>query len=292
MLQTIDMKILYINNYACEKQYISQVENYTFLSNHLWGVYELQAQGYQVDYINSNDLPVFEGSRNFITKLIYSYKRNKYLKNKLTKYENYDVIYSAITGSKQMDYFAKLKKKKAIKSKLIAVLHHPVNRVKYAEIYDKIFILSKEVMKNFNYSNQEFLFWGPELSFFDHWSTKVGKDEKKINYLKLLSNGKTHRNHNEFLHAAEHLDVAATIICDQASLPKQEFLTNEKFTIIYPDDKQKPLSAIENTKMVSETDVMIIPVDKNNYHLCGLTSFVDAIALGKPILCQAIHSSM
>lgn len=36
--------------------------------------------------------------------------------------------------------------------------------------------------------------------------------------------------------------------------------------------------------MVHESDVMVIPVRKDNVHLCGLTSFIDGIALGKPII--------
>lgn len=270
------MKILYINNYSCNSKHLAEVEDYTFLSNHLWGVYELYKRGHQIDFLNSRDFPSVEGKKNFITRLLNSFRTKKYYREVLDQYKNHDVIYSPISGSKQMDFFAKLKKKKKIKAKLIATLHHPENRLKHISAYNKILFLSKIVMSHFSMSNQEYLFWGPDMPFFND-NMNGARSKNKSNRLTFISNGKTFRDHNLFLSAAYRAKALTITICNSDSAPDERYCLNKDHQIFCIDNNSKRISAVENTKMVHESDVMVIPVRKDNVHLCGLTSFIDGI---------------
>lgn len=241
-------------------------------------------RGNHVEFLPSDKAPAMKGKKNFIKKLILSLKRKIYRKRVLNKYRDFDIIYSAMTGSMQMNYYSRLKEKGKMKAKLIAVLHHPVNTLKYPSAYHKILFLSKGVETGFTYPHKEYLFWGgPDLSYYDYWINKLQKNREMKDII-FISNGKSHRNHDEFLYVADKLQVKAIVTCDNTTLPEKKYLNNKNFNILYPNNSKRAITSNENIELVLSADVMVIPVRTDNIHLCGLTSFVDAIALGKPVI--------
>lgn len=281
------LKILYINNYSCDESAYNQVKNKRYPSNHLWGVCELREKGHHVEFIDMNH-PQIKGKKNIIKKLIYKVQKKIYFGKIFRKYKNYDVVYSSQTDLSQTYFFAKSKKKGLCNPIMIAVLHHPGAYIPYSESYDKMIFISKPVldMRPDFRSIAEYAFWGPDLNFYNYWKNKnvSNRHIENPNELIFVSNGKTRRDNNAFLSAASELDANVIIVCDSTCTPEQKYFSNDKFEIITSSQIGDTISNVDNISLLSKTDIMVIPINIESDVLCGLTSFVDALAMGMPII--------
>ena len=122
-------------------------------------------------------------------------------------------------------------------------------------MYEKIICIStytQNYLINNGLSNTEYIFWGPDLSFY-----AVEADSEKV--YDFYSNGKSFRDFD----LLKRLDTPYKILA-----------LNQKSRV----------SAKENVTLCTKSRVMLIPVCANVRGIVGLTSVCDALALGMPIL--------
>lgn len=257
-------KILYINDYACSPQAFLDVKSGTYPECHLWGMVEYIDSHSNINfkYCNPNDYPF-----NYSFGKKYSRYLNQFvhlikwilifLKN-----ANCDIIYSALPG---YDIGFLLAKKLGFKPyKVLTVVHHPSSRLILKNMYDKIIFISKTCHEQYKgYSNTEYIFWGPDLKFYNQIETNTIK--KQIDF---ISAGKTLR--------------------DYATLRRALSKLNANYIIIGENDaRNNEISYFELLKLYSQSKFIVIPMKKlkkDNNLINGLTSFIDALGMGLPVI--------
>lgn len=244
-------KVLYINDYAIGKSYIDLCRNAEYPSHHLWGI-DVLCENFTIKYARVNKSRKFPRLKLLINNVIFFFKNI-----------NVDIVYSALPGYSLLFLIAK---KLHIKNyKILTIVHHPNSRILFPKIYDKmIFICPFAYEKYKSYTNSEYIFWGGDLNFYDKW--KLKKEIKQFNF---ISAGKTYRDYSLLEKVMNKLRVSYRIF----------------------GNKNSTINEISYTDLMgyyNKSQYVVIPVIKNINNqgqiLCGLTSFVDAVMLGIPIL--------
>lgn len=173
--------------------------------------------------------------------------------------------------------------------KLISIIHHPpFNKLlkftrpdaciffseKYKNMADEI--SPKNVSKHFA------IRWQPDKNWY---TTKItGIEDKEQKYM-FIDNGKTFRDH-EMMCEAIYKIGAKTVLINQESAKPKNYIEgkNLDFIILKKPDDEFLLKYLIKSKCI------LIPAKKDpNKELLGpigITSFMDAIALGMPVICS------
>ena len=120
--------------------------------------------------------------------------------------------------------------------------------------------------------------WYPDKNWYD----KHRKDMNVCHLYDFLDNGKTSRDHNLFIRCMRKMpDKTAVIVTDRQHVPS-EYKEGENITL-YFQDKPNDLTMLQ---LCLNSKVMVIPLEEKNSLLgpIGGTSFMDAIAVGMPVV--------
>ena len=130
--------------------------------------------------------------------------------------------------------------------------------------YHKLLFFSDDVRKKFDSpSNSEYLFWGPDMDFY----ARHARVPETFRY-DFVSAGKIYRDYDLFFRVIPRLTERYEVFGAGSSVRNE-------------------ISYIDLMKIYSETRFICIPIAKFRHEgriLVGLTGFLDAIALGKPVL--------
>lgn len=244
-------KLLYINDYACTPEVYKICSDGNYPESHLWGIKE---------YVDTH------GKKKIKWHLISKSRSHPTLRHILEIIRVFilnwkcDIIYSALPG---YDWLFLLAKKLRIKNyKIITVVHHPKSRLILHNQYSKLVFISKISYNRYcHLSNAIYLFWGPDLNFY----SRICPKEIKYDF---IAAGKTHRDYGLMKSSLQKLNLSFRIFGDKSE-------TNN--SVSYP----------ELLRFYSESKFICIPmknVDPSGGTLIGLTSLVDALALGIPVL--------
>lgn len=195
---------------------------------------------------------------------------------------SYDVVYDVLTAvSKQ---FGVLNKFHLFRPRLVTVFHHPPfdKMMKYAKSDCSVFF-TEELMneaRNCIKDNRQVVCnkWYPEKAWYD--KNKQALDSKKV--YDFLDNGKTARDHNLFIRCMRLMpNKRAVIVTDKMHIPT-EYKEGENVDLFF-QDKPNDLTMLQ---LCLKTKVMVIPLEENKKMLgpIGATSYMDAIALGMPVV--------
>ena len=246
-------KLLYINDYACNPDVVVQCRNGHYPESHLWGIKEF------VDNNGAESLRWHQAR-----KSKGRFRKLKHVLENLRiflKYCGCDVIYSALPG---YEWLFLLAKKMGIKKfRIITVVHHPGSRLLLSGMYDKLIFISRTAYERFSHlPNAEYLFWGACLK-----STGVDKLRQTPEF-DFVSAGKTHRDYELMKSVMDAQNIRYKIFGAKSSTENE-------------------ISYSELMRFYERSKFICIPmkeVQPVNSVLIGLTSFVDAIALGIPVL--------
>ena len=272
--------ILLINNYDMAKTRASYLKGIS-PSYHQFGTSELMETGeYSVDYLLV--APKKKNSR--ILKMISLLP--VWLKA-YRKARKYDYVYGAADFT--VDFMGFMKKMGLFKPKLLAIFHHPPFKLRLKlATYDQIIFLCefayKEMGQTFPLlkSRMSFMQWGPDLQFYNKYIPHVNY-EREHDEVVFISNGKTHRDHEILLEAAESTKNHTIIVCDDKTLPANYNQEKCIYTKIFYQNKPDDIKMV---KLLSDCSVLVIPTYPTDRRLgpIGLTSFLDAIAMGIPVI--------
>lgn len=268
------MRILFISNYNAWER----IEDGVMPSHHLFGVNEM------IDHFETPDSAIlkkqFGGGKIDFVKVANPSKLE--LLKLYVKCFNYDVVYDVLTAvSKQ---FGVLNKFLLFCPRLVTVFHHPPfdKMMKYAKSDWSVFFteeLMKEAQKCIHDGRQVvYNPWYPEKLWYD-------KNKQTLNSKKtydFLDNGKTSRNHNLFIRSMRLMpNRRAVIVTDKKHIPT-EYKEGENVDLFF-QDKPNDLTMLQ---LCLNTKVMVIPLEENKKKLgpIGATSYMDAIALGMPVV--------
>lgn len=254
------MKILAINNYDLEWVY---KEPGKVPMHQTWGVDYMRKLGHHVDtktYINVGG----------------QFKVLKFNLSLLKIAWKYDVIISFYSPC--LYILAYLKCLGIIKARLYTFVHHHGKRLYLPKSFDGLIYLSKKIKEMddelYHQTNSYLIDWNPQLAFYDKTYHEM-EENADLRYIKpiFISTGKSNRNHQMVVNACQRVQCKA-VIFDKA-------ITDNEF-VSYEIPKGYPYML----KKMSQCAINIVPCKKrgNNTGLCGLTSVIDGLALGMPLL--------
>lgn len=263
-------KLLFINNYHCT---LKLDDSYPM--NHLWGSNKL-SEHYEVTCakVPGNLIPYsFKGV--FYINTIY---KCLYL---AIKYFRFPVVYSAcgeLTAG-----FALFNLLRSGKRKLFKIHHHGGKPIVFSKGYTKILFISPVVRRFYgNLSDTEDITWGGDATFAQRCLQTA--PTKKLQY-DFISAGKSGRDHRCMILAANQLDAHTMII---SAVNDTEY-DKSKVTVLSGSDSQKNSTGYMDVfHYYIQSKFIVIPIVprevKNRHVLSGLTTFVDAVILHKPVL--------
>lgn len=245
-------KVLYINDYANDPTILDSCNSFEYPRHHLWGVDRLSQ-----DY----DIIFAQFPKHKLMNKLYILYANIYI---FIKNWNCDIIYSALPGFSLL--FLLCKKIGLKKYKVVSVVHHPTSRLVGKSVYDKLIFISPLVQEAFNYSklHTKFIFWGGDLGFYSHYKVSL------LHEYDFICAGKTLRDYDLFYEIVPSYSSRYIVFGSKSSAENE---------ISYPE-----LMTFYNVSKFSI--IPIIPFGENNDIpvLSGLTSFIDSICLGIPVL--------
>lgn len=267
------MKILAINNYSLEAT-LTKSQNGDMPAHHTWGVDYLRSKGYSID------LQLFTNGGGKIKSRIAELWYN--IKN-IRTFSKYDVV---ISFCNPVIGFSALFKKLGLlrRVRLYTLVHHLPNHPELCSGYDRIFFLSSNIMEEAQRRypslarKMSYLEWGPDLPFYEEAYHKITSKEI-VEMPIVISNGKTARDIGLLESACEELGTSCIIITDKARCKTPNVVASGK-------KGQNAIKDIDLLNYMTQSDVSVIPVvvRPSKTSLCGLTSFLDALALGQPIV--------
>ncbi len=275
------MKILAINNYPIDEVYrLAQIGSMP--SHHCWGVDFLRKKGDFVRCLLYKN--PFVSHSYIITKVINTiYELYFNLKVLLMSYK-YDVIISFATPLIRFIPF--FKSIGLCKANLITLVHHFGDNIilnKKNGGYDYILFLSQDIMRYYEKSgykgNFKCLQWGPDLCFYSSFFLDMQKTiESRSKAFVCVSTGKTNRDINLFLNACKSSGIDFVIITDKVNSTSENIIQSKK-------NGNNAVPYLDMMKYLSHTAVNVVPIcNAPSGTLCGLTSVLDGLALGLPLV--------
>lgn len=261
-------KLLYINNYNC-----TNIRTNDNPDNHLWGA------DYLSDYY---DVVCAKIPESIIKK---KFKGSETINNLyksfilLLRYYKIPNVYAACgdlsTG------FAFANRFHLGHRNLFQIQHHGTRKILCHTGYNRLIFISQCISDYYNsITNKITISWGGSLEF-----AKRYRENKEIDY-DFISAGKTGRDHDLLITATSRNKGCKTVIVTGDNHAEN---IPENVTIYSSGDKKlNSLKAEDVFRLYSHTKFIVIPVisqSQNNFKiLAGLTSFVDAVVMHKPIL--------
>ncbi len=195
----------------------------------------------------------------------------------------YDVVFDVLNVVSK--YFSVLNKWHLFKPRLVTNYHHPPfdKFMKYGKSDCSVFFtqaLMQEAAK-YVHDGRMMVFnnWYPDKLWYDE-NKKMMDTQKKYDF---LDNGKTARNHDMFIRCMRTMpDKKAVIVTDKNHIPA-EYKKGENVDLYFQD---KP-NDYTMEQLCLNSKVMVIPLEEQVGKMMGpigYTSYMDAIALGMPVV--------
>lgn len=284
------MRILFINTYDMVEANI-HYKNGLRPGHHLYGVLELMKK-------NDFEVIIPKHEKFAIINTIGNWLEIEFLDQQiraLFMFNKFDVIYSPYAGA-NTKLLILLKFLRLIKKPIVILVHDNLfgrpsrNRLKLLIAkklilaYDAILFLSKKIKsdlltaynideghaaKHFFSSN-----WGADLHFFKRFHKNIAPDQKYL----LVSAGHSARDFDLLLNVAKRIDQRFKIYCRPKSKPNATVIP-ENIEIL---SGKFPFENI--CRDCADALVILIPLRSDPEGTVGMTSLLDAIAMGKPVI--------
>jgi hypothetical protein len=281
-------RLLVLNNYSLTDTW-QEVRRGDTPDHHLYGINHLQDMGYAVKVIEADSSRALSALATALRRL-----RNPVPLGAIDRQcaawralREGDLIYAPCGD--QLTSLAYLRALGVLGTPLISVQHHALNRGRLAglrEPFVRLMVrgtdacpaLSQRAADQINAHchphapRSTVLRWGPAADFYPR-SDEPGTGA--------LAAGRTGRDFSTFGQAATRVGTPAQIICQVLPTDASEFGSNVRLRLA---DAGQAFTYPEMMREHLEARVIAIPLAHSENSLAGLTSLVDAIALGKPMV--------
>jgi len=281
-------KVIVLNNYSLQDELLD-VKNNQKPDHLLYGINYFYKRNFQVEIIPFEKYKFLVNANKF------------YIKNKgfipigdldqqwssLKSLNDVDLIYAPCqTQTHILNYFRALG---LLKIPVVCLAHHPLNRGKLAKFRQpliKLLVagtdafpsLSQKVAHDINKisseKNKSFpVYWGPDIDFYPSVPVR-GQG--------VIAAGMTGRDFNTFGLAASQTNTQAQIMCVQG-LSFHNLANFSKNVQIIIQPRMDYVKYFQLLEIYAKARVLAIPLSTTET-LCGLTSLMDALGMGKPVI--------
>ncbi len=278
----VSMKVLLINNYPMDHAW-DLWQRGEYPGHHLWGATHLKQHDIEVDILPYQKF-----------KLLNKIGRKLGLGDHLEQQirilfhpQNYDVVYSACQTNTFL--LALLRSLHLFRKPIVALIHHPLGQsalqnALFLHGHDQLLCLSSTVMHAFPPTSPvvkkiDYIEWGADLAFYDAVPRSAQHSAAKP---LIISAGKTERDHDTLVSACCDLDCALKIYCSAATAPTVANLPPH-IEICASTSTNNAVSYQTVLAAYRQATAIAIPLTKTD-NLAGLTSLLDAMAVGKPVV--------
>jgi glycosyltransferase involved in cell wall biosynthesis len=287
-------RILILNNYSV-KRVAKEINDGLKPGHHLYGILELEKEGFELLVIDPEQNFFWDKLGNLIDRLPFGKIGNLYQQIRAFKRRReYDIIYAPCRGV--TEFLGILSYLGIFNKKIIAISHHPilVGRLSFIRKYGYKLILnghykwgalSSKVADEINtIANKNIatcFHWGPEIKYYTDVANKI-VSPLPTKTVDLISVGRTGRDYQTIIDAFNDTTITVEIYCEKqvAQQLTNNHTPNIKITHL---NEHESLKYPELIALYLKAKIMVIPLFKNN-SLAGLTSLMDAIALGMPVI--------
>ena len=280
------MKVLLLNNYPMDRSW-ELWQNGEYPGQHLWGATHLAKHGIEVEIVPYQ-------TSTLLNKIGRGLGLGDHLDQQLRilfRRSDYDAVYSACQTNTVL--LALLRSLNLFHKPLIALIHHPFSHpfkdALFLKGHDRLLCLSEKVMEPFAqtpaiHKKMDFIAWGADLPFYDaDLPDVVLPGVAPVAHLPVIvSAGKTERDHDTLVSACLDLDCALKIYCSAPTAPHQTNLP-DRIEIHASQSTHNAVSYQELLTAYRNAFAIAIPLTKTQ-NLAGLTSLLDAMAVGKPVI--------
>ena len=273
------MKILFVNNYAMNRAW-NLWKNGEWPGHHLWGITHLNTYGIDVDILPYEKYVrlkrIMAGELGDLDQQV----------RMLVNWHGYDLIYSGCQTSTIL--LSWLRCLGIFHKPIIATLHHPLgyslrNRW-FVKGHSKLLCLSRGFKEQIENSfggladgKLELLEWGADLGFY-HFDGSGSRDDVGL----IVSAGTSKRDYNTLVQAAGAVDCRVKIYCSVDSAPAVVPLRSN-VGVYVGDGTYDAIGYRDLFAEYAQAAIVAIPL-KDIRILSGLTSLLDAMLVGKPVI--------
>ncbi len=280
------MRVLFINNYPMDHAW-ELWNKKEYPGHHLWGATHLHKYGIDIDILPNEKYVKLKklGSK---IKVLGDLDQELRI---LLREPKYDLIYS---GNQYDTILLSIMRSLGLFRKpLVAILHHPIKEPLKSKLlfnllwggHDKFICLNNTVKTQLENEfdvpeeNLSLVEWGVDLPFYDgiRENHALGDEPAFI-----VSAGKTYRDHDTLVQAFIETDFSLRIYCSEKSAPTIPHVY-PNIRVQYNHPTQNAISFQEVLVEYKKSYAVAIPL-KDTSNLAGLTSLLDAMAMGKAVI--------
>lgn len=282
-------RVVVVNNYSLDRVW-QEVKNGQTPDQYLYGINYFAERGYEVEIAPLTDTTIYSKIQRLYERLRGPVPLGNLEQQLLTwdMSKKADLIYAPCQT--QTYLLAYLRFLNCFKIPIVCLAHQPINPGRLSSIrkpfmqmmidgIDAYPSLSRRVSEQINSYAQKSqpVIWGPDRKFFQSRSSRTNSPGKGI-----VAAGRTGRDFRTLAKAASVAGVDTHIVCLRSSYDESlaQLSGNVKITV-RPDDQFMPYA--ELMEIYSQARALAIPLYSAN-HLNGLSSLVDALAMGKPVI--------
>ena len=289
------LKILFVNNYDMRRAIVEYNQG-TYPGHHLWGTLQLPDYGWHVGTLPFRKLT---SENRLVEKLRRWGTVDQQVMTSLCK--NYDVVYSGSLDA--VKTLAIMRAAKLWHRPIVSIVHHPVPDARHhtpkpkqltglleALVWrlilrgaDLLVCLSEKVEESIVKPYPELrtrthvVDWGPDLSFYPYVPGKG---------MWVVSAGKTHRDYDTLCAALKSVQIPTKIFCSVDCAPQR--VVSPWVDVVRGGYKENVVSYTELRTWYDSAMVIAVPLREVD-GLTGLTSLLDAMAMGKPVIITRNH---
>ena len=279
------MKVLLINNYSMEDAWRLWQEG-KYPGHHLWGATHLEQYGVETKILPHEK---FGRLKRFSKKLGFLGDLDQQLRI-LFHRADYDMLYSACQTNTFL--LSMLRLIGLYRKPISIIVHHPIknrkilgNRWLFKLLFkghDQFLCLTKETKQQFEKDlavspdRVRLIEWGIDLPFYQ--TNHAVPTQSRF----IVSAGKTSRDYDTLVRALDGTDISLKIYCSGNSAPSiSEYSSN--IQVIFNHATNNAISYQDLLLEYQRSHAIAVPLPDTK-NLAGLTSLLDAMAVGKAVI--------
>ncbi len=280
------MRILLLNNYSMQRARRLHGRGEA-AGQHLWGAVHL------ADFGIETVIPPYIGTgRQGLHGALYRRCKGPFVRQQIAALAmagSVDLIYSACQSNTRI--LSYLRSCGMLRIPLVALIHHPLHPLSVPLLvagHDRLLFLSRSALESVRRvapdqaGKLELIEWGADLDSYPPWHPP-----ERSGSLRIVSAGKTLRDHDTLALALQGLPVTAEIFCTEQSVPEPAGV-DANTTVILSESRSDPSRReahghCEAVEAYARCQVIAIPLRQTS-RLAGLTSLLDAMAMGRAVI--------
>lgn len=264
------MRVAVLNDYSIATA-LALIAKKSYPAQHSWGASLFEAMGAKAVVFPFHGAKLSASLRTQLSVLLQQHR--------------FDVVYSACQSETWL--LSRLRTLGLFRKPIVAVIHHPISGrlrggSRFVEGHDSLLFLSRLACEHARsawpaqQARMDTIDWGVDLDFYDQqpaWDHGFGQGY-------FISAGKANRDHQLLADCAAQGRHRTVIVCSAQTRPQQADAT---CVTVVSDQSGHALSYAQLTSVYRDARAIVIPM-QHVQGLAGLTSLLDAMACGKPVI--------